>query len=129
MIGFAGAGEGGAPKPVPLRADAASGPDLLPLDLARGPDAPRPPPNWLAGLVEAAGSGYDIVLVDLPSPGRSGDVRALTGSLDALVLVGPWGEAEPEDFLEILRLVREPETKELAVILNKAPPRRPGRRA
>ncbi|MEN0072969.1 MAG: Wzz/FepE/Etk N-terminal domain-containing protein [Paracraurococcus sp.] len=120
----------GAPSnPVPLRPGAAGGPDFLPLDLTGGPAAPRLPPNWLAGLVEATGSGYDVVLVDLPSPGRSGDFRALTSPLDALVLVGPWGEAEPEDVLEILRLVREPETKELGVILNKAPPRRPGRRA
>lgn len=86
----------------------------------------REPSSWLAGIIARERRDCDFIFVDLPALGASGDLRALTGPLDALVVVAEWGRAEPEHIREVLHSVRRPEGKRIAVLLNKARVTAPG---
>ena len=83
--------------------------DFQPLCVSGSGAFRREQPSWLAALIEQEGRNYDFILVDLPSPGLSGDLRALTGPLDAVILVAEWGKAEAEQIMAVFRSVRHPE--------------------
>jgi capsular polysaccharide biosynthesis protein/Mrp family chromosome partitioning ATPase len=77
-------------------------------------------PTWLVDVVSQQGKDYDTIIVDLPVLNLSSEARALTGPLDALLLIVASGTTDGEDLLDRLRVVREPEAKQIAIVLNKA---------
>ena len=112
---------GGADPQPPVRRGMPGEPDFLPLPAPEGSHATAETPRQRAGLIQRSAAGYDITLVDLPCLSGFGDARVLTEVLDALVLVADWGKVESEELVETLRAVRQPDAKELAVVLTGAP--------
>jgi Mrp family chromosome partitioning ATPase len=94
--------------------------DVVPFGGVPGETPQSTSPTWLVDVVSRQGKDYDTIIVDLPVLSLSSEARALTGPLDALLLIVASGTTDGKDLLDRLRVVREPEAKQIAIVLNKA---------